>query len=581
MEANDKKPNIAEDASSFKAILNQKLSRKTRDFSILDQDTVRYLQKDRQNLQKALVQAMQSDQGKLVSKLGQRITKYYLVEDFFFWLAQGEKPTQIQKITTQDIVNFVDRDRPLTIYKGKSTLESLTGYKYARRNDKTELNEFFARATQAGIIPLNPAAPLAKVADKLAPKHPSTQTLSDLEAFESYLNTLVNSNQLSLRTSHYLRQTLTLLLHDAEVQHDNDPTWPSDLDGLFSHPRWVYDWLTQSNNRSRNASSEQLARGTNLRRLGSIRHIFNFLKQEGRISSTYFRDLKEMFEVEDGTNFIPGRSAKRRGALSEVEEERLFAAIAQGSQKPELLLRDKAIIITAITTTIHIDGLSSMRIENFKEIKPGIWTCYVIVKRSSRKDSESNRRPAKDKSAWQGWYISPRARAAIEEYLITTDRNWQSTGPVWLTYQHSPLSDQQLRDIIRKWLVVANCSHTNPQVLRHTGIDRLINKNSLPISLVQMISQHTDLSSLIKIYVRRPHTDAYQIVNQIFPAAYQKDENDFKDPIVAININLQKLSETINQRTQEGLMFGRQQAEEFLEVLRNQIEILSKALEKE
>lgn len=581
MKPNHKELTAADYAAIFKAKRHQKFNRKERDFALLDQETVHYLQADRQNLQEQKDQAWHHDQKEWASKLSQRLAKYYIVEDFFFGLAQRGKSTRIPEVGTQDIVEFLDRERALTSYKGKPTLDSITGYKYSKRNDKTELNEFFTRAAQAGLTPFNPAMALVKLARRLEPKQPSPQTLVDLAAFESYLNDRVEFNRLSPLTSNYYLSTLRTLLYDAEVQQASDPAWPADLEGLFSHPRWLHDWLKKSKNRSNNSGGRILARGTNLRRLVAIRHIFYFLKREGRVSPTYFRDLKEMFTFEDGTNFIPGRPAREIGALSEAEEERLFEVISRRSLKSELLLRDRAMIMTGITTTIRLDGLNSMRLENFKETEPGIWTCYVRIKRSSRKNSESHLRLAEDKFEWRDWYMSPTAMAAIHQYLIATGRDWQSTGPVWLTHQHTPLSYAQQGNVVRKWLVVADCPYTNPHSLRHTGIDRLVNKEALPIPVVQQISQHADPSVLLQVYAKGARVDAYRMVNKVFPMEDKEGQDNFKDLILAVNMNLQELSAKINRRAQDKQVFRREHAEEFFEVLRKQIERLVKSLEKE
>ncbi|GIK37982.1 MAG: hypothetical protein BroJett011_18150 [Chloroflexota bacterium] len=62
---------------------------------------------------------------------------------------------------------------------------------------------------------------------------------------------------------------------------------------------------------------------------------------------------------------LSGRKARVIEALSEVEEETVLQCITHLSTNPVLRLRDTALFITALETTLQGDGLNSMRLENF------------------------------------------------------------------------------------------------------------------------------------------------------------------------------------------------------------------------
>jgi integrase len=54
--------------------------------------------------------------------------------------------------------------------------------------------------------------------------------------------------------------------------------------------------------------------------------------------------------------------------------------------------------------------------------------------------------------------------------------------------------------VICHWLKVAGCKFIRPHVLRHTGIDRLVNKYRLPVPIMQAISQHANAQILLQVY---------------------------------------------------------------------------------
>ncbi|MCQ3974001.1 MAG: hypothetical protein DPW09_11190 [Anaerolineae bacterium] len=233
---------------------------------------------------------------------------------------------------------------------------------------------------------------------------------------------------------------------------------------------------------------------------------------------------------------LSGRKARVIEALSEVEEETVLHCIAHLSTNPVLRLRDAALFITALETTLRGDGLNSMRLENFAELAPGIWTCRVRIKRSSVKDGNSLDQLADDQAEWRNWYMSPRAMAAIGDYLQATDRTRQSQGPVWLTASQRPLTYGAQKDVIRHWLKVAGCKFIRPHVLRHTGIDRLVNKYRLPIPIVQAISQHANAQILLQVYGKPSKSEAFRQVSQLFPAG-AKEQASLEKVIISTGLN--------------------------------------------
>jgi hypothetical protein len=198
--------------------------------------------------------------------------------------------------------------------------------------------------------------------------------------------------------------------------------------------------------------------------------------------------------------------------------------------------------------------LNSLRIENFSEIAPGLWTCRVRVKRSGVKDGTSPDRLADDQAEWRDWYMSPQSIAAIDRYLQATGRSWHSQGPVWLATKGQPLSGGGQKNMIRHWLKVAGCKVTRPHVLRHTGIERLVNKYRLPLPIVQAISQHTSADILLKVYGRPSRTEAFRQVSQLFPVGVQ-DQASREKLIVTTGAKLNVLSAEISQAVQEGRPF--------------------------
>lgn len=229
---------------------------------------------------------------------------------------------------------------------------------------------------------------------------------------------------------------------------------------------------------------------------------------------------KEMIFREVGTNLVKqgqGGWSLHLHPLSEAEERKLFQFIEECSSNPISRLRDIAMFTTAIQTTMRLGSLNSMRIENFRELDPGVWICRVRVTVIKKRNEPEI--PATDEDELQEWYMSPRAVALIDQYLQVTGRDWNSEGSVWLTHDGRPLSLNNQRAVIREWLRKAGCKSTQISVLRHTGIDRLLNTHKLYLPMVRAITQHTDFNILLQSLGRTTRMDAFKMVNEFFPVA--------------------------------------------------------------
>lgn len=200
-------------------------------------------------------------------------------------------------------------------------------------------------------------------------------------------------------------------------------------------------------------------------------------------------------------------------------------------------LRNLAIFTTGLQTAIRVDGLHSMCIENVQELKDRTYACQVRVKRSSHKSEDYLDQLADDNTEWRKWYMSPQAMIAIGKYLTATGRNWQSEGPIWLGVSGKSLSYRQLGGMIAQWLDIAKCKSKRPHVLRHTAIDRLINKYHYPLPDVQNISQHASVDILLQVYARRQKVDSFRAINDIF-AVKELVGISVKDLMLSIAIDL-------------------------------------------
>lgn len=539
-------------------------SAKKQKFALLDPETSTYLLSDRQRLRELVEQVRQGGNEVEMRKLKRRQHSYAMVDNFFFYLAEQGYSTRLADITPEQIEIFINLKRSNEGDK----------YHYIHRDYMTELRAFFDRAFENKIITNNPFLPLIKQIQKLVPKNLSRQTQSDYQAFQEYLQHRVNLRLLSPGTAQTYERHLRTLLYDAEARHTNDLAYPIDLEGLFSNPRWIADWLINLENRS-NQPSNELAQGSVIKYLDSIRYVWQFLKSQGRANKTFYNELKDIFRLYNNSLILPGRAPKLIEALSEDEQAAVLKAIENYSRNPILKLRDLALFITGIETTMRMESLHSMCLENYVELQPGVYAWRVKAKNSSKKGGPQQKQTQKSK--WREWYLSPHARATIGDYLKVTQRDWSSRGPIWLNEHGRPLSLARQKGIIKYWLRLAECRITRPHVLRHTGIDRLISKFNLPIATVQVISQHESPETLLTVYARRAQIDAFKDINQLFPVE-EENAAEYEKELLAIGTRLNEISAKIGRREQEQRVFTRDHVEELLDVLAKQITNLTKFL---
>lgn len=542
--------------------------RRNRNFGLLNAETTAYFETDKQNLAREIKQENGSKEAVFFKW---RLFSYYVIEDFFFYLAEQNLSTRLVDITTDMIRSFLNRPRSITQYK--PTKQSHIPGQLAQRaqeRERVELKAFFHRAEQHRVIPLNPYAPLIKMISQLAPTNLSSRTLTDWHNFEKYLERLVNYNRLSPKTAARYKIFFRILLHDVEKRHEDDSEWPTELDDLFADPKWLFDWLNNLENRSIAAKGPELAQESAYIYLLTVRHIWLFLKSQRRAAADFYDALRNMFRLDDSPYIIlPGRAAKVIPALSEAEQEAIWASIERLSTSLTLQLRDTALFVTAIETTMRVESLQSMRLENRKELEPNVYVWSVKAKRDSKKDSGSQARLGEDKAEWRDWYISPHALSVIDKYLKATNRTWKSRGPLWLTDEGKPLLKGSLQTAITTWLKIAKCRFTRPHILRHTGIDRLINKFNKPIPTVQAISQHSDPTILINVYAKRAIVDAFRAVNQVYPDNTLEERN-CQELLVSVGTHLNEISAGISRRKQDKRTFSHQHAEELLTSLRQE-----------
>lgn len=553
-----------------------------KDFSLLDNQTWTYLQSDKQRLQTDLERAETTGDIQRFNSLKYTLKHYYVVENFFLYLAEQGYSTSLATVTTSMTEYYIQGKYLLADKKNQipQVIRERSHNSSLYQLYKSKLMAFFSRAEQDGVIDHNPMAPLVKVPPKLVPQNLSSQTQADCLAFKEYLQNRVNSNLLSPGTATRLYNHLLILLHDMELRHIDNPSWPVELDSLFTNPKWIAEWLRTLKNRSICTQSEILTKHSIQIYLCSVRRIYLFLRSEGRAVKNFYNDLKDTFRGDDHRVRFPGRGTRKIDALSEIEEETVIHLIHYLSSTDTRRLRDTALFVTGIDTTIRMDGLNSMQIENVKELKPGIWVCLVRIKRSSKKNVHSLDRLADDQAEWREWYISPRAILAIEQYLRSTGRDWESQGPIWLSNNKKPLSLIRQQEIIRRWLKKAGCTFTRPHVLRHTGIERLINKYRLPIPIVQAVSQHANSTILLKVYAPGSELDAYREVDRALPVI-SEDTAKRTDLILSVGAKLNELSARISQRTIEDVNFSEAHVSDALAVLKHQIKRLASFLNYE
>lgn len=489
-------------------IPKSKLSRQTKKaISLLNEQTLAYLQFDKQKLWDDLKQSQQVVDIKQVRSLKSRLENYFVIINFFTCLVKQGHSTQLQDITTEMLEDYIKYRYPL------SSRTALAQPKVVRPDQacqryKRELKNFFDRAEKVGVLPHNPTTLLTKPRLILEPKNPSSQTLADCQAFQNYLQRRVEINLLTPGTARNHYNRLLMLLHDSEQQHSQNPDWPNELDSLLANPKWVWEWLNNLNNRSRTGinANKRLAFPSIRGYLRTIFYLWRFLKNQGRVTETYYQQLEDMFKLPSILRpRIVEQSSKTGEPLSEDEEEAVLQYIKERSPHSILVLRDRAFFITAIETTMPIRKLSQMRIEDFKNLESGAWIYQFEGKHLDQViDPDFQQASSQDNLPW---YISLQAIETISNYLDATDRDWSSKGPLWLTLDRRPISHRYQAKIISDCLKGAGCRSTRPHILRRTGIDRLLHKEKFPPDIVQAISHYGDLDSLLGRYGRPTTTD--------------------------------------------------------------------------
>lgn len=434
-----------------------------------------------------------------------RVTQYWTIPNFFTHQFDSGKPTNLVSITTEHIQNFLDRDREVAEKPCKTW-----------NQDRTQLNYFFERALANNKVSTNPVVPLYQRARKLEPDW-NEENSKVFKEFREYLDS-ARVGKLCESRKKWLMRELRTLLHDAEMYHALDPAWPTDLAGLFSDPHWHHYWLCHAKNRSSAVKSDELTVATVKLKLGFVRTLFYFSRDYNKnwTNDHFIQNLEQKFTNAKGKRVYSGRSSQIMGGLTELEQEQVYAYIEQAKTEVERL-RNRAIFVTAISTTMRSQSLQSMQLDRFYQFDRDTWNCAVKVKQRRGDNKPRVGWLESDDFVWNYWYISPDAYEAIQKYLEATGRDWNSTGPVWLHRDgKQELSYEQIRGIIRKTLKKAGCKrYTNVHCLRHTGIRYLLNKARIPATLVQLISQHEDIATLIKVYGRGDETEAYGAVNQV------------------------------------------------------------------
>lgn len=490
-----------------------------KDLMALPEQIRSHLQSDQQKLKEAREQARQAENKALMRRLTEHLTRYHFVEDFFLYLVQEGLITRLAEITPTQIEDFINR-QPAALSRMRVFRQGVKRPDYLRSKAKQELKAFFSRAVQAGVIQKDPLMVQPRLPSRLEPQHPSAQTLADCQAFQQYLQRRVANNLLAPSTAANHYRYLLILLHDAEKEHTWNSEWPVELADLFADPKWVGQWLNKAENYAGRGAQKALARSSNKLRLNTIRYIWLWLKSEKRATDTFFKELKVMLSpFGDEIVYLPGRPPRIIESLSEREVQAVFECIDRYSLNPIQQLRDRTMLTVLLQTAIQLEGLNSMRIENFRELGSGVWGCKV-------KPLGRSRYRRADLDDWHDWYMSPDAIAQIGEYLQATGRDWNGEGPVWLTPRGQPLSRDGQGAAISRWLEVANCRFTGVQVLRHTSIDRLLNKFKLPLPVVQAITQHRDPNTLLRRHLKPNPIEAAHLMNKLYPAAANTNSDE-------------------------------------------------------
>jgi hypothetical protein len=112
--------------------------------------------------------------------------------------------------------------------------------------------------------------------------------------------------------------------------------------------------------------------------------------------------------------------------------------------------------------------------------------------------------------------------------------------------------------------------------LRHTGIERLVNKYQLPLPIVQAISQHSSAEILLKVYARPSPIEAFRQVSRLFPAGAQ-DQVGLEKLILTTGTKLNTLSAEISQAAQERRTFNEADVTELSGKLSRRLEQLATA----
>jgi integrase/recombinase XerC len=241
-------------------------------------------------------------------------------------------------------------------------------------------------------------------------------------------------------------------------------------------------------------SREELARATRARKVASLRSFFAFLLRRGAITASPAAALR-----------TPKQDKRLPKFLRTSEVEALLAAPALHCRKPELALRD-----TALLELLYAGGLRAAELVGLAcgdiDLDQG------VVRVVGKGDKE------------RVTLIGAKATDALRSYLADGRTKLTSrvsaSAPLFVNYKGAAISDRGVRKLFDKYCADASASlKVTPHVLRHTFATHLLSGGA-DLRIVQELLGHASVATT-QVYthvtperLQESYTKAHPLANK-------------------------------------------------------------------
>lgn len=209
------------------------------------------------------------------------------------------------------------------------------------------------------------------------------------------------------------------------------------------------------------------------RKLATLKSFFSFLEQEEWVESSPFRKLRVRIErAKSLPRTIPAESVARLLHCAHAQQGRDHC----GDQRYRTTVRDIAVLETLFSTGVRVSELCSLRTGHVD-----LHQRQILVLGKGKRERVI---PICDSATL----------AALEEYVRCYGAHLVPEEPFFLNRDLRPLSDQSVRQIIRKYQRLAGLpGPMTPHMFRHT-IATLLLENGVDIRNIQRLLGHSSLA---------------------------------------------------------------------------------------